>query len=143
MITPTSTLPFMDRREEFLSKRRMVFFVHISGWSPNAIDQWKGPYQTPSTAQAAATKMTRYSDGLSYGDWTATIYRLGPDTLTLVDVNRPTQNFSGFGGDPIDKELIKAVVKERKEHQRCRCGDFASPNGTCNWGNSGCYNCPA
>lgn len=25
----------------------------------------------------------------------------------------------------------------------CRCGDFAGPNGTCNWGDNGCYNCPA
>lgn len=25
----------------------------------------------------------------------------------------------------------------------CQCGDFAGPNGTCNWGGSGCYNCPA
>lgn len=87
--------------------------------------------------------MTRYPDGTSYGDWTATIYKLEPNTLTLVDINSPAQDFSGFGGDPIDKELVKAVVKERKEHPRCRCGDFASPNGTCNWGNSGCYNCPA
>jgi NTP pyrophosphatase (non-canonical NTP hydrolase) len=33
--------------------------------------------------------------------------------------------------------------QEEKLIKRCRCGDFAGPNGTCNWGDSGCYNCPA
>ncbi len=67
-------------------RKTVVFFVLIKGWSPNAIEQWRGPYQAVHTAQAQATKMTRRKDGSPYGDWTASIYRLDPDSLTLVEV---------------------------------------------------------
>lgn len=51
-----------------------------------------------------------------------------------VTVIKPAPNFSEFGGDGVNKELIKKVVEERKNAPRCGCGDFAGPNGTCNWG---------
>lgn len=62
--------------------------------------------------------------------------------VTVITTAPKKKDFSGFGGE-VNKEVVKAVVKARKDAPRCRCGDFAGPNGTCNWGDSGCYNCPA
>lgn len=76
----------MDRRTEYLSSRQTVFFVHISGWTPCATDHWRGPYQSISSAIAQAIRITRKKDGTDYGDWTAKIFRLDGDSLTLVEV---------------------------------------------------------
>lgn len=67
-------------------RKKTVFFILITGWSPCAIEHWKGPYQSVSTAQGQVTRGTRYPSGAPYGDWEGKIYRLDPDSLTLVEV---------------------------------------------------------
>lgn len=58
-----------------------------------------------------------------------------------VTVIKRARDFSGFGGDEINKELIKTVVQERNKRKMCFCGDWAMNNGSC--GPNGCYNVPA
>ncbi len=55
----------------------------------------------------------------------------GHRSAALPESNK---DFSGFGGDPIDKELIKKVVHVRQEY-KCRCGDTCKPGD--------CWNVPA
>lgn len=75
----------MDK-EEFMATRRQVFFVHVKGWSPHAVDFWRGPYQGLPQATAQATKSTRHWNGEPNGDWVAKIYLLDSDTLTLKEM---------------------------------------------------------
>lgn len=59
-----------------------------------------------------------------------------------VTVIKEAPDFSGFGGE-VNKEVVKAIVKARKESPRCSyCGDFAYGD-TLRCGPNGCYNVPA
>lgn len=66
-----------------------VRFVHVTGNSPCFTDHWTKPYRQLAQAKAQATRKTRWADGRPYGDWTATVYRLDAESMTLVDVDTP------------------------------------------------------
>lgn len=54
------------------------YIVHVTGTTPNAVDQWTKVYRTLPAAAAQATRWTHDRAGRQRGDWKAGIFKIVP-----------------------------------------------------------------